>query len=1196
MSLRLIIGPSGSGKSAYCLEEIRQRLQDRPLGPPLIYLVPEQMTFQAEVELAKTPGLNGMIRAQVLSFRRLAWNVLQEVGGITRRPMNRTGTQMLLRKILEHRKDQLKIFARAAGQMGFTGKLAEIYAEMKRYMVSPQHLLEKAQEIARRQHEPGAQLLAGKLHDLHRIFQDLEEFVSGRYLASEDFLRLLVQRIPQSRYVREAEIWIDGFHGFTPQEYAVIASLVQYSKRVSLTLCLDRSALAEETEPFALFAPTAFTYRKITEITKTLAILTETVDIRDIHQTISPRFKDPALAHLERNFGAGEMTPYPEEVKGLSLTAAVNRRTEVEAAARQILTLVREKGYRWREIAVLVRDMESYQDLFETVFADYGIPVFLDRKRAMSHHPLIELIRSALEAIVYGWKPDAVFRCVKTDFFIPETQLTEEEKAVWRNRFDQLENEVLARGIRGERWTQEQWWRMGTGKTEPGKTEVGTETGEEPIESPFGGEAGRPAGKRAWRLHELRELIVTPLRQLEKALKKSANVRQMCTALFHFLTVLQVPEHLEQWSRAAQAANRLERVREHSQAWQEVVGLLDQLVELMGEEKVSLELFAKLIEAGMEGMQFALVPPALDQVLAGSLGRTRTSGIRAAFILGINDGVLPATMKEDGIFLETEREALLRHGLELAPGSKQKLMEEQFLIYATLTSPSEYLYLSYPLADEEGKSLQPSEIIQQIKRLFPRLEEQAATLETAEEPVSYIHNPRTALSLLAAELRKLRQGQAIAPVWLETYNWFIRQPAWRERAARLLKGLFYRNQEERLQPETVRRLYGTRLRASISRLEKFQACPFAHFASYGLRLGERDLYRLEAPDIGQLYHACLRRFLEIVRERGMELSRLPGEEVSRLAAGVVDELAPGWQNEILLSTSRYQHLQRKLKQVVVRTAAVLAEHAKRSQFSPVALELPFGPGEELPSLSFQLANGCVMELVGRIDRVDRAEGTQGVWLRIIDYKSGKARLHLDEVYYGLSLQMLVYLDVVISQAERWLGAKAAPAGMLYFRVHNPVVTSDVPLSPQEAEQKILAAYKMNGYLLADVENVRLMDTELTSGWSQMLPVALTRDERFYAQSKVLSPQQLDLLRRHVREVVQKIGTAITDGVVDIRPYKLNKKTPCTLCPYKPVCQFDPLFEGEHYRLWKKIQPQELWRMLAAEGGEAHEHDPGETGR
>lgn len=1177
MSFRFILGRSGSGKSHYCMKEIRQKLHESPFGSPLIYLVPEQMTFQAEYELAKTPGLNGMIRAQVFSFRRLAWKVLQEVGGITRQHINRAGIKMVLRKSIEHRKDELKIFGRAAGQMGFTDQLEEIYTELKRYMISPDQLLNQIEEFGDNLHEPSFRLLADKLHDLHLIYQDTETSLRDRYIDSEDYLRLLAERIPKSKYIKEAEVWIDGFHGFTPQEYAVLLSLLQYSKRVSMTLCMDKPIHEHELEQLDLFLPANITFLKMKEMTKKLGVPVETVHLHN--ESTAPRFKSPALAYLERNFGNRINTPYTDEADGIILTAAVNRRTEVEEMARQILELVRERGYRWREIVILVRNIESYKELIETVFSDYEIPVFLDQKRAMFHHPLIELIRSALEVLQTNWHPEAVFRCVKTDFFLPYVKMSENHKFYWRNQFDQLENYVLSRGIKGERWTNGKPWKIKSGSF-----------------STTDKDSSDQNEKEERRLNQMRELIVKPLYYLQKAIHDCTNVKEMCTALYEFLVHLKVPEHLEQWSIEAQSALQLERAKEHSQVWHEVIGMLDQLVEIMDEEEISFELFAKMIESGLEGMQFSLVPPSLDQVLAGSIGRTRYSHIRATFILGINDGVLPAVMKEDGLFLESEREILSKHGMEMAPGIKQKLMEEQFLIYTTLTSPSEKLYLSYPLADEEGKSLLPSEIIKQMKKLFPRLKERLITLEIDDHPMAYIHHPRTTLSLLAGQLRKMRQGYTIAPDWFWVYNWFIKHQEWRGLTERLLRSLFYRNQEDRLTETTTRKLYGNHLKASISRLEKYRSCPFAHFASYGLRLEERDIYRLEYPDIGQLYHASLSRLLESVREKGLDLGQMSGEQIHLLATSAVDELAPELQNEILLSSNRYKYIHRKLKNVVGRTAAVLGMHARNSQFSPIALELPFGPGMPLPSLQFKLPNGCSMELIGRIDRVDQAKGSQGVLLRIIDYKSSKTSLVLEEVYYGLSLQMLIYLDVVISNAEQWLGTKASPAGMLYFHVHNPLVSSDVPLPRQEAEKKALAKYKMNGYLLADVENIRLMDTSLTNGWSEILPVAITKDERFYDKSKVVSMEQLQLLRQHVRQIIQGIGTEITDGVVEITPYKLNKKTPCTYCVYKPVCQFDILFEADHYRILKKINQEELWRLLTREGGGGNEYDPDQTSR
>jgi ATP-dependent helicase/nuclease subunit B len=1176
MALRMILGRAGSGKSAFCLREIKEQLTQQPMGAPLIYLVPQQMSFQAEYELAAGSGLAGTMRAQVFSFRRLAWKVLQEVGGLARIHIDSTGIKMVLRRILEKRGKELRIFGRAVQQSGFADQLEEMYCELTRYGVTAEELLQQQASLLQRSEDEIPGFLADKLHDMHIIYGELEQYLANRYLDAEHYLPLLAERLERSRYLQGAQIWVDGFDSFIPQEIAVLRALMTYTENVTVTLSLDRPYDDEEPDELSLFYLPAMTYRTLTTIAEKNGTRVDTPILLGTEKQL-PRFADrPALGHLEAFYSHRPTVPYPAETDAIHLAAAAHRRAEVEGTAQRILSLVRDHGYRWRDIAVLVRNMNEYEHLFTTVFTDYNLAFFLDEKRSMLHHPLTEFIRSALEVIRYYWRYEAVFRCIKTELLL--TPQSEETAETLRHEVDRLENYVLAHGIEGYRWTDKKDWiyRVYRGLDENSvqtaaamrKTEE-----EETIQT---------------EINNLRWRIVTPLQTFEQALKKAKNVREMCAALYTFLVKQEIPKRLEVWSEAAKDAGRLEQAREHGQVWQAIIQMMDQMVEVMGDEEITLDAFASVLEAGMESLTFALVPPALDQVLVGSLDRTRISNVKCIFILGINDGIIPARPKENGMLSENERDALTQNGLSLAPGSRRKLMDEEWMLYRALTSASEQLFLSYALADEEGKALLPSGFIKRVKEMFPKVNETFLTIEAgeiAEEETQllFVANPSRALSYVSTQLQQWQKGYHIAPLWWDVYNWLQRE--WPMQQARVTQALFYQNQEKPLSEKTSRELYGSRIRTSVSRMEKFQSCPFSHFVSHGLKLRERELYRLEAPDIGQLFHAALKMVGEHMKKHKLEWGTLEAEQMHRLAAEQVDTLTPLLQKEILLSSKRNHYLTRKLKNVVGRAAVMLGEHARRSQFSPRALEIGFGIGGQLPPLTFTLPNGCVMELVGRIDRVDGVNTPQGLLVRIIDYKSSATDLSLEDIYFGLSLQILTYLDVIISQAESFFGEPAKPAGVLYFHVHNPLLRTLVPLSDDKIKSEVQKRFKMKGLLVEDEEIVRLMDTELETGYSDILPVAIKKDGGFYSTSKVASAEQFEQLRRYTRRIIQDIGKRITDGEVSIAPYRRKKRTACTFCSYKSVCQFDPMIVPGEYRVLRDETKEKIWEEIAQKGEE-----------
>ncbi|TBL70386.1 helicase-exonuclease AddAB subunit AddB [Paenibacillus thalictri] len=1172
MAIRFVIGRAGSGKTRFCLDEIRGKLKAEPAGHPLVMLVPEQATFQAEYELVATPELGGMMRAQALSFRRLAWRVMQETGGTARLPIDDTGKKLLLHKLMLQHQHELKWFHASVDQLGVIDNLNQLFTELKRYCITGERLGEFASGAAGRE---TAGTLEDKLHDIRLVYGAFETELSKLYLDGEDCLALLARQLPESEFAASAEVWVDGFNGFTPQEFAGLEQLMLHARDVTVTLCLDREyGAGEQPDELALFHPTARTMAKLQEIADRLGVKRRETVYLDSPELA--RFsRSPMLAHLENSWDKRIRWPFrPEPMRSqVALNGAANRRAEAEAAAREMVRLVRDEGLRWRDLSVRVRNMDEYGGLLSAALTDYGIPHFFDQKRSVLHHPLVELIRSALEVILYNWKYDAVFRCVKTDFFLP---LPWEEGAprITRDDMNRLENAVLAFGIHGSRWTDNEPWRLAWRSALEEDVDPGLNAAEE---------------RENQTINECRSRIVRPLLAFQKQMKQAKCVRDQVEALYFLLTGLDAAERLERWSQEALRSGMPEKAKEHAQVWDRVIDMMDQLVELMGEEQVELESFTRLVETGLESIRLGLVPPSLDQVLVGSIDRTRSGAVKQLFILGAGDGVMPARISEDGILSESERDKLAAAGLGLAENSRRKLLDEQFLIYCALCAPSDRLWISYPQADEEGKSLLPSDIIRQLRHLFPGVKETyvpgepAASMDVREQ-ADFIAHPGRALSYLSVQLKQAVQGTEIADLWWDTYNWFAGRPEWHGRLQRVVSAMAYSNGETSLSPQTSLELYGGTLKASVSRMERFVACPFSQFASHGLRLAERRVYRLEAPDVGQLFHAALSQFADRVMREGIDWGALSAEECRSRASEVVDALAPRLQGEILLSSKRYHYIARKLKATVGRAAAVLGEHAKRGEFVPVGLELGFGPGEPLPPMMFRLDNGGEMEVVGRIDRVDKADTASGTLLRVIDYKSSSTSLGLSEVYYGLSLQMLTYLDVVLTYADRWIGTKAEPAGVLYFHVHNPIVTRKNAPAADEIEKELAKRYKMKGLVLADEEAVLLMDGELAgkSGHSQLIPVAMKTDGSFYKASSVATQQQWTTLRKYVRRTIRRIGSEITSGRVDIAPYRMRKKTACQFCSYRPVCQFDPLLEGNGFASFAPLGKDFAWQLLERE--------------
>ncbi|WP_340025204.1 helicase-exonuclease AddAB subunit AddB [Paenibacillus sp. FSL K6-1096] len=1184
MTVNFLIGRSGSGKTTRIWETVASRLKAEPLGAPVILLVPEQGSFGAERGLLAAGQVKGSLRAQTLSFSRLAYRVKQETGGSANLPISGEGKKMLIYKIIGRRKEELKLFGPSADRPGFVERLSSLHTELKRCCLGAGDLeeqLARIQEVSSR-----SPILADKLGDLGLVFSELEQEMSQLYMDEEDRLAELAEQIRHSEYIRGAEIWVDGFHGFSSQEFLVLRELMQYAERMTIALTLDRiyppGAAPHELD---LFHPAAVTYVKLRGIAEELGL-----EVWDelLAPPVLPRFKDRlALAHLERGYQrrmrwTGSAGPVEEAI---AVRAAASRRTEVESALREMLSLARDSGAKYGEMAVFMRNIADYEPLIAPLFQDFGIPFFLDQKKNELHHPLVEFIRSALDIVRRGWRYEDVFRCVKTGLLLPL------DGSITAEHMDELENYVLACGIHGSRWTNGKSW-----KGIPRLSLEGSEAVDEAMLA---------------RMEACREAITEPLKAFGQRVKASRSGLELCRAVYDLLEDTAAARKLEQMGAEALEHGRPQTAREHSQLWGAVLGLLDQIAEMMGRERMEFELFAGVLETGLAELKMGLVPPALDQVLVGTMDRTRVSGVKYAFLLGFNEGMVPAQFKEDGILSEGERLLLEQGGMELAPGSSRKLLDERFLIYNALTAASSKLWISYAAADDEGKALLPSEVIRQLQVMFPQqLEEQFISgfpQSGNEEAVhlSFIGHPEQTLRMLLLQLRQWRQGVEIPALWWDVYNRIAGEPdrpadlpldnegatdrqasfQLKLKLEQMLGSLFYRNEGIKLKRETSLRLYGgSTLRGSVSRMERFVACSFSHFASYGLRLKERQLYKLQAPDIGQLFHAALSEMAKELQKQGRSWGSMTAEECRTEAGKTVDRLSPLLQGEILMSSKRYGYISRKLKNIVGRASVILGEHARRGSFEPVGLELDFGPGKELPPLRITLPNGCVLEVVGRIDRVDMAEGEQGILLRVIDYKSSQKDLKLHEVYYGLSLQMLTYLDVLLTYSEQWLGRTALPAGALYFHVHDPLLTSANGMNREQAEQELMKRFKMKGLLTADREVVSLMDTTLDKGYSSIVPVALKSDGSFYSSASVATPEQWGDLLSSVRSTISDIGTRITEGDVAIQPYRIQQETACTFCSFRPVCQFDEAVEGNGYNMLSKPGKDVIWDLLSRKGG------------
>ena len=1181
MGFRFVIGRAGSGKSTVCLEEIRSELRIEPLGAPLILLVPEQATYQMEMALANTPDLGGSLRAQVLSFRRLGWRVFSETGGGQRILIGTIGKRMILRQILLKHRLHFKAFARSATRPGMADLLAQAIGEFKTYRIAP--------SVLRNVNNSDA-ILTDKLQDLALIYEEFQTALGLKTRDPDDELSVLAEKIPYSPLLQGAKVWVDGFTGFTPQELEVLKTLVCTAQEVIITSPLDPLLLTEKRshdegifkvgEEF--FTSPWNTYQDLQRIVVETGTLLHPPTVLES----TKRFKHSWLNHLEKYYFSYPISKMSEaennaEIpsgQGIQVFSATNRRTEVEGVAQEIRRLVREEGLRWNEIALMSRDLTGYHELITQVFTAYDIPHFLDHKQSVLHHPLIELVLSIPEVAERHWNYEPLFRCLKTDFF-----------PLQRDAIDRLENYVIEHGIQGQGWSRNVIWRYhrqwSLGKNEEQRSEE---------------------LKLQAELNSARQIVYDLINPLIQAVipgnpGDALNVRDATETLYNFLENLNVPATLREWSLKAQETGNLSEAKLHEQIWEAVIQVLDEIVAGLGDESLNLEDYSLILASGLEAIEIGFIPPGLDQVLVGSLDRSRNPEVRVLFLMGANEGVLPARPTTDGVLDEYERELLKLAGVPLAPKGKAQTFEEQFFIYSALTRATEKLVVCYPLTDEEGKGLTVSPVVRRIRQIYPTLIE---SFLDKERDIQHLSHPDAALQAYAQQLRTLREGEPLSPLWKATEVWLSQDSLRNNLMARLRGSLLNQNQEERIRRPLARRLYGKRLKASISRLEQFAKCPFGHYAGYGLKLRERPTYQLTSPNMGEFFHTLLHDFAIRLQERGLDWGKLTKQESWALVNELADGLAPNLQHEILLSSARYRYLTHKLKRTVHHAVKVLAEHARKGIFIPIQLEVGFGPNETLPGIEIPLTDEDSLLLCGQIDRVDAAFLDGQVYLRILDYKSREQSLALDSIYYGLNLQLLTYLDVALQGAEVLLNTTSVslpvqsenselnkptdpeknflqklPAGFLYFPILEPQLEEQIPISTEELEQRRVKAVKISGYLLANPRVLEAMDSSFMTGQSDLLGLNLKKDGTFKKGANVLTEEQFSLLSNYLHKWFRQTGESILDGDISLSPYRRGKNTGCQYCSYKPVCHFDPYLPENQYRDLPALKQEEVWKRV-----------------
>lgn len=1156
MGLKIIYGRAGTGKSTFCINQIKKKINNSPTNK-LILLVPEQFTFQTENKVLSAIGERYVLNAEVLSFKRLAHNVFNECGGATRTIMEDAGKSMLIFKVLEDLGDNMTVFKNASRQKGFIDIASKTITEFKKYNVNNEVLDLTINEIE-------DENLKMKMEELKDVFNEFNSRLHEGYVDEEDQLLLLNEKLDGCSLYDGAEIWIDEFSSFTPNQLSVIGKLLKRAKSVNITLSIDEvNSPKGESD---LFVATKNTEKRLMNLIQEEGIAFN--GYINLNEDIPYRFKEnKELAHIERQLYAYPFKQYRGKNNSLRLYRANNNYDEIEFVAKDILRLVREKQYRFKDISVICRDVDNYEKVVSAIFAEYEIPYYIDKKIDIASNPLIVFINSAVDIISKNWTYESMFKYLKTGL-IKEFRGIEGAELI-----DELENYVLAYGIKGKKWIEE-WVNYSSSIL---KEEDISEENKQRLE----------------RLNDIRETIVTPLDDLNKQCKGKKTLKEFATILYEFLdSKLDIMDTLDKYVEYFKENDMAIEAKEYSEVRDIFIDVLEQAVDVLGNEVMDLNEFMKVLNIGLSQYEMGLIPVALDQVNIGDITRIKSRGTKALYIIGVNDGVLPSASKEEGILSDNDREILLEKGISLASDTRTKIFEEQFLVYTAFTIAEEYLVVTYPLADFEGKSQRPSIIVHRLKKILPNVKEESEGFKLVNDKYDKISAKLPTLNELMIAIRKNYDGAEIEDYWKYVYHWYLREPKWKERIEYVKKGLEYTNLENNISKEKAKKLYEdnkNKISLSVSRLERYAQCPFAYYIQYGLKAKDRKIYEFTAPDLGSFMHEILDEFTNEIKEKDLKWSDLSKENCRNIINSLVDNQVKNNKSSILNSSKRYSYFTDRFKRILTKSVMVISEQMKRSDFEIYKNELAFGFSKDVNSIKLDLPSGESFYLNGRIDRVDKLNLDGETYLRIIDYKTGSKKFDLNKFYNGLQMQLLVYLDALINNSENIVENQAMPGAILYFRIDDPILKSKGDLTEEEIKSEVLKELKLEGLLLDDVKVVKAMDTTLEPGThSLIIPANMKKAGDLGKNKALITMEQFELLRKYVNEKMVEICQNMIEGKIDIEPCKENKNIVCDYCNYSHICQFDSSLEDNRYKVIPKKKDEDIWKSINEKvGGEVN---------
>jgi ATP-dependent helicase/nuclease subunit B len=1131
MSLQFVIGNSGSGKTEYVY---RQVIRDSAESPDrqFLVIVPEQFTMQTQKDIVSRHDDHGIRNIDVLSFARLAWRIFEELGTQTGIVLDDMGKNLILRKIAAEYEGKLKVLKGNLRKPGYISEVKSVISEFKQYDIG----MDEMEQMLGAEGE--GSYLYWKLRDIRMVYEGFEEYLGETYVTGEELLEIFAGVIKKSRILQDSVVVLDGFTGFTPVQRMVIRELLKVCRKVLVTVTIDiREDIHQNFEDYQLFALSKKTVQSVEQLARNVRATIEQPIL------MTPYSENPELGFLEQQIFRRSKKSWDQPCTRVHLYQADDPEQEVRFLAGMIRRMVRTKEMYYRDIAVITGELPAYQNYVRRIFPEYGIPYFMDESRNILMNNFVEYIRSLLALAEQDFSYESVFRFLRSGYGI----FTEDE-------IDELENYVLATGIRGyKRWQQPM-------------LRLTRDADEEDLQ----------------RINHYRVQFVECVKDLMFVLKKrDKTVRDITEALHTFFLQEELQQKLKAQEEKFRQNGKEALALEYAQVYRCVIELFDRFVALLGDEPISLREYSELLDAGLQEARIGIVPPGIDQIVLGDVERTRLANIRCLFFLGVNDCYIPGNGQTGGLLTDEDKEAFARNGLTLSPTQKEKLFIQKFYLYQMLTKPSEQLYLSWARTDADGKSLRPSYLVQELQKLFPKLTVEKADAHTGDmtEEIGFSEMVR---SIFRGELtdgevsdenaktdsrERMIKGQRIRTRLL----WYMQQDEWKKQLLLMLDEQ-QKKKQRYIEEKLADRLYSADGKFGATELENYASCAYAHFLGYGLHLSEREEYTFRAMDWGNIFHRAIERYAKKLRTEERTWQETDGEIREQYVEDALRDSIADYGNSVLYSSSRNEYLITRMQRILSRTIWALTEQLKKGEFYPSGYEVPISHG--------------------KIDRVDLCEDEEHVYVKVVDYKTGNRSLNLNDVYYGLQMQLVLYLQAAVDQTRKEKRGKIViPAGVFYYRIQDPILETE-ETETDKLENERLSVLCPTGLVNNDPDVLKKLDAELVPpGSSTVIPISLNKNGSVSARSRAsISLKDMTTTMDYTQGKKEELQVEILDGIIAQEPYRKDKETACDYCPYTKICSFEGARSGAAYRDLKQMEREEILQKMREEEADGSDMD------